>query len=391
MARRGKSVRVERGIFRDDGGYRVVASFRGRQREARFPLTTRLSDLRDERDKLRAALRRGRLIFTPGRRTLDGDIRRYLPQIKHLASYKSRRSELGAWRDALGNSFDRARLEVSRVREIVADWLAAGVAPKTVKNRLLALSALYKALDGPDAQPPIHGIQIDVPRRRPRTVAPEVVVAVARNLAAQEQPKTKRHARGILRDAKTRARFMVLASMGIRPSQLKRITPADVDLARRIVLVPGAKGGEAVGHWLNADMLAAWRLFVAADAWGAFDTRSFARVLRTAGWPKGVRPYNVRHSLGQDLVERGEDYEDVADWLGHRSVSTTKRFYVPTQTGRLRALSERVDGRLGWADLVPEVVPESGAATRGNTPKNAARTRGVRTTKTGRLPAKTAR
>jgi hypothetical protein len=45
-------------------------------------------------------------------------------------------------------------------------------------------------------------------------------------------------------------------------------------------------------------MLEAWRVFAEADAWGAFNTGSMAEVLRAAGWPKGIRPYNLRHSIG---------------------------------------------------------------------------------------------
>ena len=104
-----------------------------------------------------------------------------------------------------------------------------------------------------------------------------------------------------------------------------------------------------MNYWLNDDMLAARQLFVGSNAWGWFDTRSFARALRTAGWPAGVRPYNMRHSRGQDLIEQGEDYEDVKDWLGHSDVATTKALYVPTQSGRLEQMSQRVNGRLGWS------------------------------------------
>ena len=60
-----------------------------------------------------------------------------------------------------------------------------------------------------------------------------------------------------LTDPKTRARFMVIASTGVRPAELKRAEPADVDLERRVWLVRTAKGGAPRAFWLNDDMMAA--------------------------------------------------------------------------------------------------------------------------------------
>src|SRR5690606_18547271 len=120
------------------------------------------------------------------------------------------------------------------------------------------------------------------------------------------------------------ARFMVIAATGARPGQVKRTTPRDVDLKRRVWLIPSAKGGEAVALYLNDDMLAAWETFIEADAWGDFNTGSFARRLRNAGWPSGVRPYNLRHSVGMELGERGVDFRVIADMLGHTDERTTR-------------------------------------------------------------------
>ena len=75
--------------------------------------------------------------------------------------------------------------------------------------------------------------------------------------------------------------------------------------------------------------MAAWKAFIAADAWGAFDGSDYAKALYAAGWPKDVRPYQARHSVALELGERGIDLGDVQGWLGHgrcrRPVSTTPR------------------------------------------------------------------
>ncbi len=365
MARRGKSQRVARGIFQDDTGYRAQASFRGKKRERRFPLGTSLRKMQAWQESARTELRKGRVIFRNAAGTLSADIRRYLSQVKHLVGYKSRRSELHAWAQ-LYPRMDRAYLEPEDVRRAVSVWLTGDpvrdirkCAPKTVRNRLVALASLYHMLDqqpGERTPPsPTDGITVAVQKRRPAYVTTEIIRLVVENLKQQEQSKTGRKKRGRLLDAKTRARFMVMAATGIRPAMLKRVQPGDVDLERRTWMVAGAKGGEPIGFYLNDDMLAAWEVFVQADAWGEYDTRSMARVLRTAGWPKGIRPYNARHSIGQDLSEHGTDYRDIADWLGHADPETTRQFYVPILTGRMRAMSDRLNGRLGW---VPQGVPQ---------------------------------
>jgi integrase len=74
------------------------------------------------------------------------------------------------------------------------------------------------------------------------------IAAVAAQLEEHER-------RGWLRSAKTRARFMVLASTGKRPSELMRAQPHDVDFVRRVWTVRDGKGGWSPGIYLNDDML----------------------------------------------------------------------------------------------------------------------------------------
>ena len=99
--------------------------------------------------------------------------------------------------------------------------------------------------------------------------------------------------------------------------------------------------------WLNDDMVAAWKAFVAAGAWGAFDGSDYAKALYAAGSPKDVRPYQARHSVALEMGERGIDLGDVQGWLGHRHVNTTRRFYAPVLVSRLKQASETLTGRFG--------------------------------------------
>jgi integrase len=168
------------------------------------------------------------------------------------------------------------------------------------------------------------------------------IVAVERTLRARELA-------GVLRDATARARFMVIASCGVRPSEVMRAQPDDVDLERRVWRVRDGKGGYRPGGlYLIDDMLAAWRVFVAAAAWGPFREGSWVRTLRAAGWPATLRPYHLRHSVGIELSEAGTDLADIAAFLGHTRVQTTRSHYVPVLSGRMKDASERLTGRIVW-------------------------------------------
>ena len=140
---------------------------------------------------------------------------------------------------------------------------------------------------------------------------------------------------------------MVLASTGQRPAQLKRTEPGDVSLQRRLWLVRPAKGGNAIPVVLTDDMVAAWKVFKAAKAWGDFDGSDYAKELYAAGWPKDVRPYNTKHTVAITLGESGAEWEDIKDFFGHTDVKST-RIYTGLIAARGRRVSGRLAGRLGW-------------------------------------------
>ena len=279
--------------------------------------------------------------------TLAKDAERYYPLIKTLADWVTRRSEIRAWLRELG---DRPRHVITKadVLRVRGQWKEAGLAAKTINNRVTALRDLYKKLDGDDALTPCDGIKPLVPARVPiQTVTPELVQTVAWRLAAS----SAKHA------ARDRARLMVLASTGKRPVEVERALPGDVDILRRVWLTRDAKGGFSPGCYLNDDMVAAWQAFIDADAWGPFPDH-FPRRLRDAGWPAGLRPYNLRHSTWIEASERGADLADIQAGAGHKHMSTTRLHYVPVLNSRMQRLSERLEGRFGWG---PKIVRKESA------------------------------
>ncbi len=341
---RGHRVRVARGIYRDASGYAVIYPVAGKPKEKRFPLDTPLETLKQWRER-----ETGRVRARSPHRPIGSfvrDVVRFLRQRKNLVSFKSDRAHLRPW----ARRFQRqSRYVITRddIRMAIGEWHASGYSPRELRHRWRILSQLFGTLD-PDGLNPCRGVKLPrVPKARPRSVSDELVRDVALQLRKQEMDGI-----GRLRDAKTRARYLVLATTGQRPAQLKRATPADVDLERRIWFVEPAKGDAGAIVYLNDDMLAAWQLFVAANAWGHYDGRSFAKTLQRNGWPKGIRPYNLRHTVGLSLSALGVDLGDIQAHMGHTSPTTT-RMYVPGLLDRLKEASAKLDGRMSIASLVP--------------------------------------
>jgi integrase len=338
---------LARGIYQDAYGISVVVTVHGDRREVRYPADTPLPRLKRLRDELRNRLKR--LAPQTKRGTLAADVLRYLAQSQHLASASTLKSVLKAWTDLYGD-WPRWRIGVGELYKARNKWLQLEVKPKTINNRVDALRALYHALDGMNAETPCDEIRpLPVERTPPTLINPALIVAVASELAARE-------ATGVLRTAKTRARFMVCAACGVRPSELMRAKPEDIDVERRVWRIRTGKGGHPPGgFFLNDDLLAAWEVFIGAKAWGTFREGSWVRSLQAAGWPKGVRPYYLRASVGIELSEAGTDLADISAFLGHTRVQTTRSHYVPVLSGRMRNAAEKLAGRLDWPENVKAI------------------------------------
>lgn len=352
MSRRGDRRRIAVNCYEDRTGRSIIYRDRnGAQREIRFPPETSITAMREEVEaRLARASASGQAVSKAG--TLDGALDDLEAIEKDLPGWCERRSELRAWCKAeidgkrLGTIQLRAITE-GHCRRVMAHWLKDDVAPKTVRQRRWSLQHLYRTLYGKTTITPVDDI---APPPKVKTIPipidPDHVLMVLGNLIGMEQ-------RGVLRDAKTRARFMVRASTGKRPSEIMRAKPSDVRRDRREWRVRDGKGGFSEGLYLNDEMLAAWNLFFEAHAWGTFNTGAHAKTLRSAGWaPDGdpfTRPYELRHSTGIALSDAGVDLADISPFLGHRQLETTRRTYVPIRKARMQRASETLNGRFkGW-------------------------------------------
>lgn len=332
-------MRIARGIYSDRYGFRVTWRERRRQQEKHFPQDTPLDALKAYR--LRMLKERDEDAALDPTGSFPRDAVRFLQTRKGLVSYKSDRAHLRPWIHRF-KRLSRWAITHELVTLAIAGWQRDGYAPRTLRHRLRVLTALFHMLDGARSKTPCDAVTLPtIQRPRPISVSDTLVRDVALQLRKQEIPGIRR-----LRDAKTRARFLVLATTGQRPCQVMRATPRAVDLQRRLWFVEPAKGDNGTIVALNADMVLAWQLFIAARAWGAYDSRSFSKTLQRNGWPKGVRPYTLRHTVGLSLSEAGVDLGDIQAHMGHRSINTTRTFYVPALRARLQAASAAIDHRI---------------------------------------------
>lgn len=361
MPRTGTRTTISRGIYLDSGGFEVRVVVGGVAYRQRMPLDSTLDELK----ATRAALENTGRTETPraARGTLRAAVPGYLRLCAHLASVDDLADHLNAWCARGLGDVQRHRITVQDVLRARNAWLEAGLSPKTINNRVGTLRNLYRRLDGKRAPTPCDDVDpLPVPKTPIRRVSTETILAVDAQLQAHE-------AKGFLRDAKTRARFRVFVSTGKRPCEIMRAQPGDVNLEARVWVPRDAKGGFCPGVYLNDDQKAAWELFIQADAWGPYNHGNFGRVLRSAGWPQDVPPYQARHTHWITASELGIDLADIAAGAGHTDPRMTRRKYVPVLNSRLQAMSERMDGRFqGWP-AGTFVVPESRPARKSQSPQ----------------------
>jgi len=349
--------RIGRGLYRDRYGYRVIWREQGRAREKRFPPDTPIETLK----KYRARQVGQAAQYTEASRTgLARDVVKFLRHRRGLRSFVTERAQLRAWLRRYPRR-SRWALTSAHVREAIAAWQGEGYSAQEIRHRVRRLRQVYRVLDGPTAPTPCDGVTLPrLPKPRPVPVPDDLIRQVAVHLRAHEIAKR-------LRTSKTRARYLVLATTGQRPAQVMRAQPEDVSLEQRIWIVRPAKGDRGTIVALNDDMLNAWTLFRAARAWGPFNQRSFVKTLRRNGWPKGIRPYTLRHSVGMALSAAQVDLGDIQAHMGHGSPTTTRAFYVPGLLRRQQAASAAIEGRLGPAAMFDchDAVRIEGEATSG--------------------------
>ena len=378
------------GIRRD--GDRLIAEVRhGSARTGAQRRTSQVFPLGTDLDRIRAwqlTTKRDFLLEAPpapGRGTLYSDVETLLED--HIPDGRYRedlRALLAHWASSpLGS---RPRMAITRA-DVIAQrkrWLDAGHAINSCNKRLSALRVLYHtldaAIDGTIPPSPADGVTyLKEPKPEPRAIPVEIVRLILDSL-----PDLGRAERGQDRPtvSHTKLRLRVFAWTGAAPATIERLTPRHVDLARgRIYLTPRRKGAgtagswqpllpeavEALRDWLDAGLLGTkgsassmgktWRVGIKLATEKArrqaeeTGDRSWLEALEDL--PPTSRPYDLRHSFGDELYRRTGDIRAVGEALQHASLDTTKRYTASAVTDRLASAIAKMSAAIAAAPTFP--------------------------------------
>lgn len=134
------------------------------------------------------------------------------------------------------------------------------------------------------------------------------------------------------------ARVIILGSQcGLRvgPSELFRLTWADVDLGQLVIRVSGAKKnlnalwrevpiraslGSLLAGWREIDMAQNINHVINFKGQPVMSIKNaWKATLRRAGIARRIRPYDLRHAFATELIATGADIGTVAKLMGHSS------------------------------------------------------------------------
>ena len=159
---------------------------------------------------------------------------------------------------------------------------------------------------------------------------------------------------------RSHAMLMVLATYGIRSSEVVRLRLGDIDWRKETIFFDRSKGGRsqtmplvpAVGDAIIRYIRNARHnegtsdaLFLRHDSpYGAINCHHVYQTVRKALVGVGVEathlgPHCLRHSLATRLVNGGVSMKEVSEMLGHRSLKSTA-IYAKVDLASLRAVAD---------------------------------------------------
>lgn len=362
MGRRGKNI-----IVLPDGRFRAYTSVNGEQKQKTFPRGTKPTTLQNWLEDTRATLRTKAKQAEATEDTppsLSVDIDRYLLQVRAMPTYAQREEHLLLWRDALGANRPRSEITAGDIRAVLHDWRRRYSAA-TCNKRRAALMHLWSVLDGKGASNPVRDVpKFPVEDPLPRGRDPHTIDA-----ALLKAPKCR-----------SRACARVLLWTGMRPEELLRAQPDDVNLEQRTVVVRTAKGGRARVVPLTSQAVSAWREFAAAGCWDAPDNRTLTkkhrqprrraehriphaaplgRWLKSHTGVRDLRVYDLRHSYGTALARQQTRLDVIGALMGHSTLELTKRYTLAAVTPDALAATSKL-GQKRRPEYGQNRVTESG-------------------------------
>lgn len=239
-------------------------------------------------------------------------------------------------------------LEVSEIsREMLECYIAImhrEYKPKTVKRKLASLKALFHYLEYEEiiVTNPFNRMRV---KFREPVILPKTIplFAVEKFLTTMykdyEGAITKGQKEVVLRDI---AIIELLFATGMRISELCTLTPGDVDMHDRTILIYG-KGSKERRIQIGSDTVAEvlgdyaaiyWekmqrygRFFVNQEGRPVSDQsirRMINRYAKKAGIGLHITPHMFRHTFATSLLEEDVDIRYIQEMLGHSSIHITE-------------------------------------------------------------------
>jgi integrase len=323
------------------------------RRTKRFPAGTKHDELIRWRNATRQALERSRPRAAQAG-TVAADVARYLAQWgtgKHPHTVAQRGRHLRLFAQVFGPRL-RATLTTQEIEAQLGAWQRDGLplsefatkrgrrrralTAATVRKIRQSIFQLFAALDrGTDAANPVSPIPAGTD---PDADPGGLPMSTVKSILAKLPP------------GKPKARCYLMAYIGLRPEEVRLITPADADWRRRTLYVRSAKGSDRVRVPLTRKGAAALRYFARLEAWGDFTDAHPNRLLKLAaaraGHDRAVDQYNLRHSFGTAHYAACRDIKATKEAMRHKSIRMTERYVRAAVDPVLEASIARLDAAL---------------------------------------------
>lgn len=249
-----------------------------------------------------------------------------------MPTYAERVRHLDLWLAELGAHTKRSDVTVGDIRAVLQQWRASGLEPATCNKRRTALMHLWSVLDGKGASNPVRGVKkFRAADPLPRGRDPHVIDA-----ALKARPASR-----------TRACCRVLLWTGMRPVELDRAQPEDVDLKQKTAIVRTAKGGRTRVIPLTSQAVSAWKEFDRLECWGNVPQAAPMNRLLKRWTGLELRIYDLRHSYGTALAMRETRLDVIGALMGHSTLELTKRYTLAALSAGAQSATRKLARKAG--------------------------------------------
>jgi integrase len=252
-----------------------------------------------------------------------------------------------------------AAVRPADVRSFVANLMAAGLAPSTVKGIYLTASQVFAqaVTDGVIGRSPCIGIRLPEDRQREEMhfLTPEQVATLAATI-------NHRFSTLVYAAAYTGMRAGELAALRVPSLNLLAgtvsVTESMMEVGGQLIAGPTKTGrprtltlprflAEMLGEHLGRHPSLDGYVFTMAEG-GPIRQRNFYRrhfkpAVLDAGLPEGLHFHSLRHTCAAFLIADGRHMEEVKDHLGHSSIRVTSDRYGHLFPKARQAVAESLD------------------------------------------------